>query len=320
MRTIIASAALLLLVAASARAGISADAGTSGAQFLKLGDGARAGAMADAVSAMADDAAAAYYNPAGLAQLTGTQLGGSHTSYFQGVNYEVLNFTHPLVKEEEYTRHTLAFSVYQLSVNGIERRSSDSEDPTGKFGDSDGAYALSYAYGASRRLSFGATGKYIAQTLDTYRSSAYALDAGVLYHMNPDASRPLTLAGTVRNVGSRVGYVSSQTDPLPTSVTGGASMIVFPKLLRVNLDATKYRDENMFFALGGEFTHAFNEAASGAFRFGYSSERKDNPGSAAMNGLSFGAGVSFRKAAFDFAWIPYGGLGDTFRYSLLVKF
>jgi hypothetical protein len=25
-------------------------------------------------------------------------------------------------------------------------------------------------------------------------------------------------------------------------------------------------------------------------------------------------------AAFDFAWIPFGGLGDTFRYSLLVKF
>jgi hypothetical protein len=312
-------AAFLLATAIPSRA-ISADAGTSGAQFLKLGAGARAGAMGDSFAAIADDASAAYYNPAGLAQLPDTQLGGAHTSYFQGVNYEVLNFTHPIAKEEEYARHTFAFSVYQLSINGIERRSNDTEDPTGKFGTSDAAYALSYAYGASRRLSFGATGKYIAQTLDTYHSSAYALDAGVLYHMNPDASRPLSLAATVRNAGSRVGYVSSQTDPLPTSLTGSASCAIVPKLLRVNLDLTKYRDENAFAALGGEFTHAFNDAASGAFRFGYSTERKDNPGSTVINGLSFGAGVSFRKAAFDFAWIPFGGLGDTFRYSLLIKF
>lgn len=318
MRLFIASA-LLLLASAPARA-ISADAGTSGAQFLKLGDGARAGAMADSISAIADDASAAYYNPAGLAQLAGTQLGGAHTSYFQGVNYEVLNFTHPFAKEEEYARHTLAFSVYQLSVGNIDRRSNDTTDPTGTFNSSDGAYALSYAYGASRRLSFGATGKYIAQNLDSYHSSAYALDAGVLYHMNPDASRPLNLAFTVRNVGSRTGYVSSQTDPLPTSVTGGAAYTAVPKLLRLNLDVTKYRDENAFGALGGEFTHDFNEAAAGAFRFGYTTERKDNPGSAVMNGISFGAGVSFHRAAFDFAWIPFGGLGDTFRYSLLVKF
>jgi hypothetical protein len=316
MRYILAALTLLLLASAPARA-INGEAGTSGAQFLKLGAGARAGAMADSFAAVADDASAAYYNPAGLAQLPNTQLGGSHTSYFQGVNYEVLNFTHPIAKEEEYARHTLAFSVYQLSVSNIERRSNDTTDPTGTFGSSDGAYALSYAYGYSRRLSFGATGKYIAENLDSYHASGYAADLGVLYHMNPDASRPLTLAATVRNVGSRIGYVSSQTDPLPTSVTGSASYAVVPKLLRLNLDLTKYRDENTFAALGGELTHAFNEAASGAFRFGYTSERTANPG---LNGISFGAGVSFRKAAFDFAWIPFGGLGDTFRYSLLVKF
>lgn len=318
MRTIIASA-LLLLASAPARA-ISADAGTAGAQFLKLGAGARAGAMGDSFSAIADDASAAYYNPAGLAQLPGTQLAGAHTSYFQGVNYEVLNFTHPIAREEDYARHTLALSIYQLSVGNIERRSNDTTDPTGTFGSSDGAYALSYAYGYSRRLSWGLTGKYIVQSLDSYHSSAYAADLGVLYHMNPDASRPISLAATVRNVGSRTGYVSGQTDPLPTSITGGVAVQAVPKLLKVNLDLTKYRDENTFAAVGGEFTHAFNEAAAGAFRFGYTTERTSNPGSTVLNGVSFGAGVSFHKAAFDFAWIPFGGLGDTFRYSLIVKF
>jgi hypothetical protein len=311
--------AVLLLAAAPARA-INSNAGTSGAQFLKLGAGARAGAMADSFSAVADDAAAAYYNPAGLAQLPGTQMAGAHTQYFQGVNYEVLNFTHPLAREEEYSRHTLALSIYQLSVSNIERRSNDTQTPTGTFGSSDGAYAVSYAYGYSRRLSFGLTGKYVMQSLDSYHASAFALDTGVLYHMNPDGSHPLSLAVTVRNAGAQTGYVSGNTDPLPTSVTGGAACQVVPKLLRLNLDLTKYRDENTFAAVGGEVTHAFSDAAAGAFRFGYSTERSDNPGSTFLNGVAFGAGVSFNKAAFDFAWIPFGGLGDTFRYSLIVKF
>jgi hypothetical protein len=30
--------------------------------------------------------------------------------------------------------------------------------------------------------------------------------------------------------------------------------------------------------------------------------------------------VSFYRASFDFAWMPFGILGNTFRYSLLVKF
>ena len=71
--------AILLAVAPAARAAqINADAGTSGASFLKLGAGARAGAMADANAALADDVYALYYNPAGLTQLTGPQIAGAH--------------------------------------------------------------------------------------------------------------------------------------------------------------------------------------------------------------------------------------------------
>ncbi|MEQ1920553.1 MAG: hypothetical protein ABL955_15300, partial [Elusimicrobiota bacterium] len=64
LTTALLSSALLL--AALPAAAMSSAAGTSGAQFLKLGSGARAGAMADAFAAIADDANAAYYNPAGL--------------------------------------------------------------------------------------------------------------------------------------------------------------------------------------------------------------------------------------------------------------
>lgn len=309
-------AALFLMMARPARA-VNTEAGTSGAQFLKLGAGARAGAMADSFSAIADDAYAAYYNPGGLSQLKGAQLAGAHTAYFQGINYEALDFAYPFGRQEHYSRHTLAFGIYHLAVADIERRASDTTENIGTFGASDGAYAVSYAYGASRNLGLGVTGKYIVQNLDTYHAAAAALDAGVLYKLNPEARRPMSVAAVVRNLGTRTGFVSGQSDPLPVSGTLGMGYQAVPKRLALNLDLTKYRDTDLFAAFGGEYLHPFSPELSGALRFGYSSQRKDNAG---LNGLAFGGGLAFHKAAFDFAWLPFGTLGDTFRYSLIVKF
>lgn len=314
-RSMLLIALAMPLCIASANAA-TATSGTSGAQFLKLGSGARAGAMADSFSAVADDVHAAYYNPAGLSQLKATQLGGAHTAYFQGINYEVLDFAYPWGRQEHYSRHTLALGVYHLSVGDIERRASDTTDSIGSFGASDGAYAVSYAYAFDRKLSLGGTGKYILQTLDTYKASAFAADFGALYKLNPEAVRPMTAAAVVRNLGSRPSFAGGVSDPLPMSITGGLGYEAVANTLKLNLEATKYRDTSLFASFGGEYVRHFS-AASGALRFGYSSHYRDNGG---LNGLTFGAGMAFQKVGFDFAWVPFGNLGDTFRYSLLVKF
>jgi hypothetical protein len=30
--------------------------------------------------------------------------------------------------------------------------------------------------------------------------------------------------------------------------------------------------------------------------------------------------MGYKNVSFDFAWVPFGDLGNTFRYSLLLKF
>lgn len=307
-------AVLLLALAGPARA--QSSAGTSGAQFLKIGSGGRAGAMADAFTAVADDAYAAYYNPAGLVQLRGAQLGGAHTSYFQKVSYDALTFAYPFGRGEAGMLNALSVSVYHLGVGDIERRVGDSTDAIGTFGASDDAYALSYARAVGGRLSLGVTGKYIAQTLDTYKASTFAGDAGVLYRLNPSSERPVALAAAVRNVGAATGYVKGHEDPLPMAVVAGVSYRR-SAALTLDLDAGKYRDANPYAALGGEWRKPFSPELSGALRLGYTSARRDLGG---LAGLSAGIGATFNKATFDFAWQPFGALGETFRYSLLIKF
>ncbi|MDP3543403.1 MAG: PorV/PorQ family protein [Elusimicrobiota bacterium] len=318
------SAFLLSFLLLAGTASAATSRGTSGAQFLKLGSGARAGAMADAFTAVADDASAAYYNPAGLVRLARPQLSGAHSALFQGVSYQTLTFAVPFGRSEgrerietEGHKHAFAVSIYYLGVGELERRTGDSTLPVGTFDAADSAYAASYAYAASDRLSLGVTGKYIHQSIDSYRGSAMAADLGVLYRVNPIISeRPVTLGGSVRNMGNRIGYVASETDPLPLTVVGGVAAAL-SKGFTVDLDLGKARDTDPYVALGLEGRRSLSEGIGGALRAGYTSSRREN---GTLSGVTAGGGLSFTKAAFDFAWMPFGALGDAFRFSLLVKF
>lgn len=310
---------LTLSAAAKPVHAVNSQAGTSAAQFLKIGAGSRAAGMAEAYAALADDAYALYYNPAALTLLPEPQLAAAHTAYFQGASYEVVGFAYPSRRggERSYSRHALGAAVYNLSIADIERRTGDTAATLGSFGSGDYSYNLSYAYRFDRTFGFGTNVKLIQQNIDSFSSTALAADVGALYTPQPDAARPVRCALVVKNVGTRPALAGGVSDPLPVGATFGAGWHVLPKRLRVELDLSKYRDTDPFFSSGGEYLQAFGEGFSGALRAGYSSQRKDNAG---LNGVSLGMGVNFHRASFDFAWVPFGDLGNTFRYSLLIRF
>ena len=79
--------AVFLLFPTSAEATSFAKVGTAGAQFLKLGLGARGTAMGGAFVATADDPSAAYWNPACLVNVTGTQVQFTGTQWFGDILY-----------------------------------------------------------------------------------------------------------------------------------------------------------------------------------------------------------------------------------------
>ncbi|TBR18780.1 PorV/PorQ family protein [bacterium] len=314
MKRLMLSCALLLLSASAFAA--NSQVGTSAAQFLKLGAGSRAGAMGEAYSAVADDVYAVYYNPAGLVRLTGSQLSAAHAEHFQGISYEFAGFGYPVKDAKGAVNSAWGAAIYNLSIADIERRSADTRSPTGNFTAGDYSYNVSYARLLTPRLSLGITGKLIQQNIDSYSASAYAADFGAQYTVpNVLRGRPLWLSGVVKNVGTEMSF-AGVSDPLPRALVVGAGMPV-SKDFKVALDLTKYRDTDLYFGLGGEYLHPFTENVTGAVRAGLNTHRKDNDGT---NIVTFGAGVNFYRAGFDFAWVPYGDLGNTFRFSLLLKF
>lgn len=310
--------AALALIAALGPMPASAQAtlGTSGAQFLKLGAGARAGAMGEAQLALADDVYAVYYNPAGLVDSDKPMAAGMHDAYFQGISYDFVAFSLPFGEADH--RQALAASIYGISASNIDRRTQDTDLPIGSFDTSEAAYALSYAYRASPELSLGATGKYITSRLDVVSASAFGLDAGLKYKLGLDSigyHRPVDLAFVVRDAGSSIDFADG-SDPLPLTLGIGAATEL-TKGFKLEVDAMKARDTNVWVQAGGEYSLVIAKGTSGALRAGYSTHDNQIDG---ITGVTAGCGLILGPVALDFAWIPFGDLGNTFRYSLAVKF
>ncbi len=70
--------------------------GTTGANFLKIGVGARAAAMGDAFTVIVDDSTSLYWNPAGLAKIEERQLSATYNMWFAGINQGYLGMSFPL--------------------------------------------------------------------------------------------------------------------------------------------------------------------------------------------------------------------------------
>src|ERR1017187_606975 len=116
----------------------AADPGTTSANFLKLGIGPRAVGMGEAQVGLADDVYAAYWNPAGLAQLQNREAGFVQTQYFQDIQSQYAAYAHP-----HPTLGTFAGSFTYFNVGKFDAFDAEGQ-PTGQVGAADAAFALSY--------------------------------------------------------------------------------------------------------------------------------------------------------------------------------
>jgi hypothetical protein len=318
MRTLLTALALTAALGGPAAAFGSAEKGTSGGQFLELAPGARAAAMGGAYAGIADDVYSVYYNPAGLAGLRLVEVAGMEDQYFQGINYDFAGLAVPLLAlkrdsfEVKNVYGVVGVGVYSLSVNNIPvQGNAETAAPIGTTLAQDSAYALSYAYAVPETgLSLGVTGKYITSSLGGYNASSFAADAGALYR-----SDRWTAGAGLRNLGPQYGF-AGQTDPLPLmAYVGGGYRFNEHWLGSLELDVP--RDNAVSMAAGAEYVHSFPGRITGALRAGFNSSNTD---AGSFAGASVGAGVAYGNLDLDFAFIPFGDLGNTYRYSLRVKF
>ena len=151
--------------------------GTAGAQFLKIGPGARADSLGGAFSALGSDVTAIYWNPAGLAQLNANSFSATHTNWIADTYFNFLAVGIPIEKVG-----TIGCSVTSLTMGSMEITTLEKPDGTGiDFAAGDAAVSLAYARQLNDKLSFGLNAKYIYQKIHRESANGVALDVGTLY-------------------------------------------------------------------------------------------------------------------------------------------
>jgi len=279
-----------------------AAAGTEGASFLDIPVGARPAAMGASYSALATDAYAPVWNPAGLGFLNDTEIAGMHLSYLETINYEFASFVHPLSPG-----HSLGASIQYFSPGSV--NSTDlNGNSLGSFSGHYGAYSLAYGQSLNDKLSLGVTGKMINAKIADTSANAYAFDAATLYK----ATDKLNLAAVIANVGTKLTFID-QGDSLPAAFRLGGA---YTPIQSLNLTA-----EGVFAFAGLASAHfgvEYLPAPIVALRAGFRSDTTKDL--SALAGFSMGIGLHYWGQEFDYAWVPLGDLGSTQYFSLVLHF
>lgn len=282
---------------------------TTGVQFLEIGVSPRADGMGGGFTAVADDASAIYYNPAGMVQLDHTQVMLSYIDYPVDIGYSFVGAVVPLK-----SGGSVGFGYYGLDAGNIDRTTYSFPYGDGTtFGAKDYALSVSYARFLTDRFSVGVTFKLIDELLETERASGWAADVGTIYNTG---FRNFKITMIIANFGPNLRHIEEDF-PLPIDFRfGGAIDLVDNSQHRATLsmEGAHPSDNRERYTAGMEYE--FNNFAT--FRVGNRFERD-------LGGISVGGGVKLAvsekiKARIDYAWQDFSELTNVQRFALTLDF
>lgn len=275
--------------------------GETGFASLKLGVGARPMGMGSAYVALVDDATATYWNPAGLASVTGTQVTAMHNEWIKDFRQEYVAVGTKLGPG------VIGFSFAGFYTSDLEERDLTGV-LTGHFGFNDVAMTGAYGFDVARGLDLGIAARYLREMIDDEDATTFTFDLGGKYRV---AETGFSLGAAVQNLGGDPTLVEEKI-PLPTTVRAGAA---FARAISthgkgtITAEVRKSRAEDARFHLGGEFDYKERVALRVGGKFGYDEED-----------LSFGLGITQKRLRFDYALVPLSSdLGTTHFFSLSAR-
>lgn len=323
---------------ASLEEGTITRVGTTAAQFLKLGAGARAISFGGAYVAEASDMSAVYWNPAGFARLSGSHLQLSNTQYLADINYNFVAFGTAVEPVG-----SIGLSLLMVDSGDMAVRTEMQPEGTGEqFNTLSFALQLTYARNLSDQFSIGGSLKFVQERIWHSKASAIAFDVGTLF---TTPFERLRLGASMSNLGPKMRMdgrdILFSEDPSPN--TQGTAEIVnaqyrmdgfsMPLIFRVGVawdamdtgthrilvttDAAHPNDNAEYVNAGAEYS--FRDLI--AFRAGYRNLFEPDT----EQGLTAGGSLMVRihrdlAARFDYAYADFGRLNQTHWFTFNLSF
>ncbi len=201
--------------------------GEAGAIFLLIAPGSRAEGMGEAQVAAPNDVYASYWNPAGLADMKRTQLGGMHVKWLPNLAddmyYLFLTGSHYIPNLGTIGGHIIYLNL------GQQQRTDEQGNDLGTFVSYMMAGTVSYGTSLSANSSFGLNAKIVYQMLSPYgtiqekgRGDALSFGFDIGYLKRNLLFNRVDFGLMVSNLGPKVAFIDvAQADPMPTDMKMG---------------------------------------------------------------------------------------------------
>lgn len=322
----------MIFLAAAARAQ-NPNIGTSGAQFLQIGIGARPAALGGAYVGAAHDASSLFWNPAGIADVSGHSMHFSHTPWWASVNLNSAAYAFTAGEAGSF-----GVALTSLSMDRMEVTTENAPDGTGEYFDAqDLMLGLSYARHLTDQFSVGVTVKYVQQRIWNETASGIAFDVGTQYRLwfnNFTIGMSLAnFGGDLRYDGRDLSYKLDTDASLPknrlTPVVLQTDDYPLPLHFQVGVAMDVLRNDDFGWIVAADVTHPndnherVNFGTEVAFfdrffiRVGYRYNYDDED-------LTAGGGVALpvegARIMIDYAWAKYKLLPNVHRLSVGLAF
>lgn len=311
--------------------------GSAAAAMLGIGVGARAEAMGGAFVAVADDATALYWNPAGITQLNSLSLLVTKANWLVDTDFSTLDLVIPLSSMGS----AIGVHIGILDYGDNPVRTVFRPEGTGEtYSASDFVVGLYWAMSITDRVSVSVGAKYFQQSIWHVSGSTIAADLSILFKT---PWKGLTLGGAVSNLGPEFSLsgrdltgiqdidgrkdINFNNDNVPISIA--TESYPLPLLFRFGIAYKLELGEKNSITFASNLNHPSNNVETvdagiearifDAFylRGGYQSMFADY----SANGLTLGAGINYKildamAIIVDYSWSDWGVLNAVHRFSV----
>lgn len=247
--------------------------GTTSAEFLLFGAGARGTALGDAFAAIATDISSLYYNPGAAALISGPGASVSTYDYVAQTRYSWGGIAFP------FSGGSRTFGL-QIGTFGFDNQpvyTVDQPEGNGSVYSVSQTFAgATFAQNFSDRFAAGLTAKFVFDQLGEVNGTAFAVDFGTSFHAML-SNHPIRLAFVVANLGTDLKYngdaldVNVDRDPadptaedppqLPQPANLKTKGFALPTVFKVALAYDLLTGEQSRLTVLGDFNQANNNRA-----------------------------------------------------------
>lgn len=209
--------------------------GEAAVPFLLLAPDSRAGGIGESGSGLADNSAAIFWNPAGIAFLTGTEVSITHSNWLPQFNLDLFYDYLTYRQYFEELGGSVTASITYMNFGEFVRTGEADPTPIGTFRSFDAALTLGYATKLSSdwglgfnfrlihsRLSDQPTaeeqGSGVATSVSFDIAAMWRPETFVLPFLDEDIGGKFSFGVNLSNLGPKIYYIDkSQADPIPTN-------------------------------------------------------------------------------------------------------